>query len=114
MIKFILVNRVEVVLPTYFSISIIRFTPIGVLSIIAGNMAAMTDIRKSMEGLVMYIVAMLTGSVIHGVFVLPGIYFLSLRRNPFLLLIRMSQALLTGFGTASRYFSRKIFQEDLR
>lgn len=65
-------------------------------------MAAMKDVKGSMEGLAMYIVATFVGCFIHGIFVLPGIYFISLRRNPFRFFVRMTHALLTAFGTASR------------
>jgi Na+/H+-dicarboxylate symporter len=62
----------------------------------------MKDIKGSMESLGLYIATMFIGSLIHGIVVLPTVYFVILRRNPFRLLARMSQALLTAFGTASR------------
>lgn len=49
----------------------------------------------------MYFMTVLVGLFIHGFIVLPLIYFLVTRRNPFAYVSNMAQALATAFGTSS-------------
>jgi len=49
-----------------------------------------------------YMLTVLVGLAIHGFLVLPGIYFIATRENPYLFMWRMSKALITAWGTASR------------
>ncbi|GFQ64786.1 hypothetical protein TNCT_85191 [Trichonephila clavata] len=48
-----------------------------------------------------YFVTVLVGILIHGFFVLPLLYLVMVRKNPYSFLIGMGQALATAFGTAS-------------
>ena len=52
----------------------------------------------------LYVATVLTGTLLHGFVVLPGIYVLITRKNPFKFIAGMSQSLLTAWATASRYF----------
>ena len=79
-----------------------RFSPIGIGSIIAGELVAMKNINGQVSSLGVYIAMVVIISLIHSLVVLPVIYFMLLRRNPFLLLSRVAKALLAAFGTASR------------
>ena len=54
------------------------------------------------QDLGLYMVTVLTGLFIHALIVLPLIYFLITRRNPFAMMGQIAQALLTAFGTSSR------------
>lgn len=49
-----------------------------------------------------YFITVLVGLFIHGSLVLPGIYFLAVRKNPYKFIAGISQALATAFGTSSR------------
>ncbi|XP_046843125.1 excitatory amino acid transporter-like [Xenia sp. Carnegie-2017] len=80
---------------------LVWLSPIGVGSIIASNLAGMEDITGTTERLGMYLGALLITFVLHGFVVLPIIYAIIKRKNPFQLFRVISQALLMGLGTAS-------------
>ena len=63
----------------------------------------MEDPAKSFEQLTYYMLTVLLGIFIHAVIFLPTIYFFFTRRNPFKMALHMGEALLTAWGTASRY-----------
>ena len=79
-----------------------RFSPIGVSSIIASKLVAMQNIGGTVQNLGLFIAALITGSIVYGFIILPAIYVLLLRKNPFSLMSCVSKALITGIGTASR------------
>ncbi|XP_028403773.1 excitatory amino acid transporter 1-like [Dendronephthya gigantea] len=77
------------------------FSPIGIGCIVAGELAAMKDMKENVSSLGLYISMVVIISLIHALVVLPVIYFVLLRRNPFVLLKDVGKALLTALGTAS-------------
>lgn len=79
----------------------IWYTPIGVMFLVAGKLVKMEDIEEEFKTLGWYIMTVLLGLFIHGFVVLPIIYALFTRKNPFLLIMHMGQALVTALGTAS-------------
>jgi solute carrier family 1 (high affinity glutamate transporter) protein 1/solute carrier family 1 (high affinity glutamate transporter) protein 3 len=62
----------------------------------------MQDIKGTIETLGLYIATMIIASLVYGLIILPAIYAILLRKNPYPLLSCISKALLTGLGTASR------------
>ena len=78
-----------------------RYTPIGVCFLVAGKIISMDNLDE-FTTLGWYIMTVLVGLFLHGFIVLPIIYVVFARKNPFKLLIHMSQALITALGTASR------------
>ena len=86
----------------FFLFFIERFSPIGICSLIAGEFVAMDDIMDNIKSLGMYITTVIVGTFIHCMVILPCIYFIVVRKNPFRLFIRVAKALLTGLGTGSR------------
>lgn len=80
----------------------IRYAPIGILFLVAGKIVEMKDIRQLFIGLGKYIVCCLLGHAIHGLLVLPLIYFLFTRKNPYRFLWGIVTPLATAFGTSSR------------
>jgi len=64
--------------------------------------AEMSDIHSTFSGLALFIVTVVLGIAIHGLIVLPAIFYFFTRRNPYLYLKGVSTAMATAFGTDSR------------
>lgn len=65
--------------------------------------AEMKDIHDTFSGLALFIVTVVLGVGMHGLLVLPGIYFLFTRSNPYRYFMGVTPAMATAFGTDSRY-----------
>ena len=78
------------------------YTPVGILFLICGKMLEMKSFMGTLSLLGLYMVTVIVGLLIHSVIVLPLIYFVCTRKNPFRFARGMIQALLTAFATASR------------
>lgn len=63
----------------------------------------MDDITTMGGQLGMYTVTVICGLLIHAIFVLPTLYFVVTRKNPFVFIAGLLQALITALGTSSRY-----------
>ncbi len=75
----------------------------GIMFLLAERIVRMDDPADSFKKLAYYMLTVLLGIGIHAVILLPCICFFLARANPFKLAAHMSQALLTAWGTASRY-----------
>ncbi|XP_065906161.1 excitatory amino acid transporter 1-like isoform X3 [Dysidea avara] len=75
--------------------------PVGIASLIAGKLVEVESFSTLVQDLGLYIVTVMAGLFIHALIVLPLIYLVLTRRNPFALIGGISQALLTAFGTSS-------------
>ena len=73
---------------------------------VASEIIKMKDPVGELQSLGLYIATVLAGLGIHGLIVLPLIYFVFVRKNPFVYLYGVLQAMITALGTASRYVSR--------
>jgi Na+/H+-dicarboxylate symporter len=62
----------------------------------------MESISDVLTKLGLYMATVISGLVIHAVIVLPLIYFIFTRKNPFKFIFGLRAALLTAFGTSSR------------
>ncbi|XP_036442927.1 excitatory amino acid transporter 4 isoform X3 [Colossoma macropomum] len=80
---------------------IIWYAPIGILFLIAGKIVEMKDLAQVGGQLGMYMVCVIMGLLIHGLFVLPLLFFLVTRRNPYMFIGGLLQALITALGTSS-------------
>lgn len=82
-----------------------RYAPVGIMFLIAGKIVEMKDLAEVGGQLGMYTVSVIVGLLIHGLFVLPLLYFLVTRRNPYSFIGGLLQALITALGTSSRCVS---------
>ena len=71
--------------------------------LIIGKILSLDDPAKVGQMLGMYMVTVLVGLIIHGFLVLPLIYFIITRQNPWHLFSAVLQALVTALGTGSRF-----------
>ncbi len=81
---------------------VIMFTPIGIFAIVGEKVAsAGGEFLNVLAGLAEYIGVLLGALAIHAFIVLPLIYFLVTKKNPFLYMGKVKAALLMAFASAS-------------
>ena len=83
-------------------IYVLRYAPVGVFSLIVGQLMQRNDFAKILEELGYFVLTSFLGLGIHGLLVLPLIYLVVARRNPLKLVYGCLEALLTAFSTSSR------------
>ncbi|XP_029026429.1 neutral amino acid transporter B(0) [Betta splendens] len=80
---------------------IMWYAPLGIMFLVAGKIVEMEDVGTLFASLGKYIACCIIGHAIHGLLVLPGIYFIITRKNPYTFLWGIFTALATAFGTSS-------------
>ncbi|XP_064617190.1 excitatory amino acid transporter 3-like [Liolophura sinensis] len=80
---------------------VIWYSPIGVTFLIAAKVVEMEDPEAVIQQIGMYALTVLSGLAIHGLIVLPLLYFVIVRKNPFKYLYGIIQALVTALATSS-------------
>lgn len=81
---------------------IIFISPIGIFFLTVSQIIEMENPHEMAEKLSLYLVTVIVGILIHGFVVLPLIFYVFTRQNPYLFIVRMGQAIVMAFGTASR------------
>ncbi|XP_043917034.1 excitatory amino acid transporter 3 [Protopterus annectens] len=79
---------------------IMCYMPFGITFLIAGKIIEVED-WELFKKLGLYMATVLTGLAIHGIIILPLIYFIIVRKNPFTYVIGMAEALLTALMISS-------------
>ncbi|XP_070542913.1 excitatory amino acid transporter-like [Ptychodera flava] len=77
------------------------YSPVGIMCLIAAKLLSMGDLASVLAQLGMYMLTVIIGLIIHGFMVLPGLYFVITRKNPFVYFFGVLQAWITALGTAS-------------
>ncbi|XP_060712208.1 neutral amino acid transporter B(0) [Hemiscyllium ocellatum] len=80
---------------------IMWYAPFGIMFLVAGKIVEMEDVLMLFTSLGKYICCCIVGHLIHGLIVLPLIYFVFTRKNPYSFLWGIFTALATAFGTSS-------------
>ena len=80
---------------------IIHFTPIGVLFLVLPRVVEVDNVAEMLESVGLYTATIMSGLLIHGLIVLPILYAVTVRANPYRHIGRMSSALMTAFATSS-------------
>jgi len=80
---------------------VIWYAPIGIIFLIAGEIMKMEDPALVLQQLGLYMATVIAGLIIHGFIVLPLIYLIFVRKNPFVYLKGVLQAILTALATSS-------------
>lgn len=91
----------DVVITTLVGV-IMWYSPIGIASLIAQQILEIDDMVKTVKTLAMYMVTVILGLIIHLLITIPTIYFLSSRKNPYVFMKGLFQAMATALGTGSR------------
>uniref|UniRef100_W5U6H3 Amino acid transporter n=1 Tax=Ictalurus punctatus TaxID=7998 RepID=W5U6H3_ICTPU len=80
---------------------IMWYAPLGIMFLVAAKIVAMEDVKVLFASLGKYIACCLVGHAVHGLLILPLIYFVFTRKNPYSFLMGLITALATAFGTSS-------------
>ncbi|XP_028406937.1 excitatory amino acid transporter 1-like [Dendronephthya gigantea] len=80
---------------------IMWLAPIGICSIIAGNIVEASDITLLFRALGLYALTNIVGHLIQGIIIYPVLYVALVRANPITHLKGILPALFTAFGTSS-------------
>lgn len=81
---------------------VIWLSPVGICFLVAAKIVEMESFDVLLGKLGMYFITVTVGLLIQGFIVLPTLYFIMTRQNPFSYVSNLGQALATAFGTASR------------
>ncbi|KAM6172025.1 excitatory amino acid transporter 5 isoform 1-T1 [Erethizon dorsatum] len=78
------------------------YFPFGIVFLIAGKILEMDDPKAVGKKLGFYAITVVCGLVVHGLFILPLLYFFITKKNPIVFIRGVLQALLIALATSSR------------
>lgn len=74
---------------------------IGMCSIITGQLLCISNISEVFSNLAIFLACITFGIVLHQFVMLPSIYFIYLRKNPFVFISKLGDPWMTSFGVSS-------------
>ncbi|CAG2170652.1 unnamed protein product, partial [Oppiella nova] len=83
------------------TVVIIQLTPLAVLFLVLPKILEVDDLSDLLGSVGWYTLTVIGGIAIHGLIILPLIYFALTRKNPYTFVSQMSAAMMTAFGTGS-------------
>uniref|UniRef100_A0A673MUY6 Amino acid transporter n=1 Tax=Sinocyclocheilus rhinocerous TaxID=307959 RepID=A0A673MUY6_9TELE len=83
--------------------SLCRYFPFGTVFLVAGKILEMSDPSAMGKKLGFYAVTVVMGLILHGLFILPSMYFFITKKSPIVYIRGILQALLISLATSSRY-----------
>lgn len=81
---------------------VICISPIGIFFLTVSQVTEMDDLNVVAGKLGLYLITVIGGIIFHGFIILPLIYYVFTRKNPYVFIIGMGPAIVTAFGTGSR------------
>src|SRR5699024_5595291 len=75
---------------------VLLVTPLGVAFLIMPKIIAVEDMTKLFQTTGLFAITVVSGLLIHGLVTLPAIYYAFTKKNPYRMMLRMSEALLTA------------------
>lgn len=88
---------------TYLPSAFHRYFPFGIVFLVAGKILEMDDPSAMGKKLGFYAITVVMGLVLHGLFILPAMYFFITKKSPIVYIRGILQALLISLATSSRY-----------
>ncbi|KAJ6624274.1 Excitatory amino acid transporter 3, partial [Pseudolycoriella hygida] len=79
----------------------IALSPVGIFFLVVSQIIEMVNVGDVAQKLGFYFFTVVLGCVLQGFVILPIIYYVSTRKNPFQFIKGISQALVTAFATSS-------------
>lgn len=80
----------------------ICLSPIGIFFLVVAEILSIDDLGRTGSKLGLYFLTVLTGCLLQGFVILPLLYFIFTRLNPYRFIYGLLQAMITAFGTSSR------------
>lgn len=80
----------------------VRYFPFGIVFLVAGKILEMSDPSAMGKKLGFYAITVVFGLVLHGLFILPAMYFFITKKSPIVYIRGILQALLIALATSSR------------
>ena len=80
-----------------------RYFPFGIVFLVAGKILEMDDPSAMGKKLGFYAITVVMGLILHGLFILPAMYFFITKKSPIVYIRGILQALLISLATSSRW-----------
>lgn len=81
--------------------TVVWLTSLAVASVIAGKLLSIDNLAEVFSQLALFIFCVLLGLIMHQLIVLPFIYFIFLRKQPYTFLVNLIDPWITAFATSS-------------